>query len=367
MIVHLQGITAGDSKIGDVLIRSARREERAVVTNFVRSEFGERWVPAVTNGFDQDTIPIFIAIDHQIQGFACYDGVRMKTGVFGSMGTALNCREKGIRKRHFVDGWSIREISRRCGIARQTVRKMLEDADVPHYRLTKPRPRPVMERWLPVIEAWLREDELPGVPRKQRHTSARIHERLKEEYPLEFDAAESTVRHWVARLRNKKQEAFIPLTADAGELAEADFGRVVMKLNGKLTELSMFVMRLRYSGVTFAHAFNTEKLEAFLEGHRLAFEWFGGVPGDVRYDNPKTAVTKILAGTLREEHELLSSLRAHYLFDSDFCRPGETHEKGGVEHCVGYVGTAERQLNCHFVIPYIFREQRTVLATKKEP
>jgi transposase len=242
-----------------------------------------------------------------------------------------------IRKRHFVDGWSIREISRRCGVARQTVRKLLLDSEVPHYRLTKPRPRPVMEKWLPVIEAWLREDELPGVPRKQRHTSARIHERLKEEYPMEFDAAESTVRHWVARLRKKHKEAFIPLTADAGELAEADFGKVTVKLNGKLTELSMFVMRLRNSGVIFAHAFKTEKLEAFLEGHRLAFEWFGGVPGDVRYDNPKTAVTKILTGPLREEHELLSSLRAHYLFDSNFCRPGEPNEKGSVENGVGFV------------------------------
>ncbi|MDB5084354.1 MAG: transposase [Bacilli bacterium] len=74
-----------------------------------------------------------------------------------------------------------------------------------------------------------------------------------------------------------------------------------------------------------------------MEGHRLAFEWFGGVPCGVRYDNPKTAVTKILAGPLREEHQLLSSLRAHYLFDSDFCRPGEPHEKGSVENGVGFV------------------------------
>ena len=240
-----------------------------------------------------------------------------------------------IRKRRFVDGWSIREISRSCKISRQTVRKMLAaDADVPQYRLTKPRPRPVMDRWLPVIEAWLRGDEAPGVPKKQRHTSARIHERLKEEYPEEFDAAESTVRHWVARIRDKRQEAYIPLSADAGELAEADFGKVTVKLNGKLTEVSLFVMRMRYSAVIYAHAFHTERLEAFLEGHRFAFEWFGGVPADVRYDNPKTAVTKILAGPMREEHNLLSSLRAHYLFDSDFCRPGEPHEKGNEKRVV---------------------------------
>lgn len=129
----------------------------------------------------------------------------------------------------------------------------------------------------------------------------------------------------------------MPLAADAGELAEADFGHVVIKLGGKETNVHLFVMRMRHSAVIFAHAFSTEKIEAFLEGHRLAFEWFGGVPQDVRYDNPKTAVTKILVGPMRDEHILLSGLRAHYLFDSDFCRPGEPHEKGGVEHGVGFV------------------------------
>ena len=242
-----------------------------------------------------------------------------------------------IRKRHLVDGWSIRKLSRQCDVSRQTVRKMLGDAQMPTYTLAAPRPKPAMERWIPVIERWLEDDEKPGVPLKQRHTAVRIHERLVEEYPGEFGAAESTVRYWVRRLRNKTPEAFVPLAADAGELAEADFGAITIKINRQPTVVHVFVMRMRYSSVLFAHAFSTEKLEAFLEGHRLAFEWLGGVPGGVRYDNPKTAVTKILAGPAREEHQLLSSLRAHYLFDSDFCRPGKPHEKGGVEHGVGYI------------------------------
>ncbi len=242
-----------------------------------------------------------------------------------------------IRKRRFVDGWSIRKISQQCEVSRQTVRKMLSDADIPKYTLNKPRPRPKMERWLPVIERWLEEDKKPGVPAKQHHTSVRIYERLADEYKDEFDAAESTVRHWVSRLKDKSKEAFVPLTADAGELAEADFGSVTIYVGGKRTVVHIFVMRLRMSGVLFAYAFSTERLEAFLEGHRLAFEWFGAVPAGVRYDNPKTAVTKILAGPAREEHTLLSSLRAHYLFDSDYCRSGEPNEKGSVENGVGYV------------------------------
>jgi len=242
-----------------------------------------------------------------------------------------------IRKRHLVDGWSIRRLSKQCDVSRQTVRKLLADAEIPTYSLAAPRPKPAMERWIPVIERWLEDDQKPGVPPKQRHTASRIHERLVDEYPGEFSAAASTVRYWVRRLRNQTPEAFVPLAADAGELAEADFGAMTIKINGQAKVVHVFVMRMRYSHVLFAHAFSTEKLEAFLEGHRLAFEWLGGVPSSVRYDNPKTAVTKILAGPAREEHRLLSSLRGHYLFDSDFCRPGEPHEKGGVENGVGYV------------------------------
>ena len=240
-----------------------------------------------------------------------------------------------IRKKHLVDGWSIRKISKNCNISRQTVRKMLDDAEIPKYKLIKPRSRPAMERWIPVIEAWLREEA--NFPKKQHYVSSRIFERLQEEYGDEFTAAESTVRYWVHKIRNRPQEAYVPLAADAGELAEADFGHVLVKIAGRKTNVNLFVMRMRHSAVIFVHAFSTEKIEAFLEGHRLAFEWFEGVPQSVRYDNPKTAVTKILAGPMREEHTLLSSLRAHYLFDSDFCRPGEPHEKGGVEHGVGFV------------------------------
>ena len=36
-----------------------------------------------------------------------------------------------IRKRCFVDGWSIRKISQQCEVSRQTVRKMLSDAEIP--------------------------------------------------------------------------------------------------------------------------------------------------------------------------------------------------------------------------------------------
>lgn len=89
--------------------------------------------------------------------------------------------------------------------------------------------------------------------------------------------------------------------------------------------------------MVFAWASPTEKLEAFIEGHVRAFRWLEGVPRECVYDNPKTAVVRILKGPERDEHFRFSSLRAHYLFDSQFCGAGQPQEKGSVENVAGYV------------------------------
>jgi hypothetical protein len=79
-----------------------------------------------------------------------------------------------------------------------------------------------------------------------------------------------------------------------------------------------------------------QKQEAFFEGHRRAFRFFGGVPHRLVYDNLKTAVLKVLRGRRREEQQAFVHFRSHYLFESRFCTPGAGHEKGGVENGVGY-------------------------------
>jgi transposase len=238
-----------------------------------------------------------------------------------------------IRKKHLVEGWSIRRISQQLRLARQTVRKALISAEPPRYHLTKPRPCPIMGPYGEIIRTWLAQDV--HAPAKQRHTGKRVYDRLVVEYG--FTGAESSVRRVVARLRPKQPEAFIPLGAAFGQQAQIDWGQAQVCIAGTPVVAHLFCLRLRASGVPFAWAAPMEKLEAFLEGHRRAFEWLGGVPAECVYDNLKTAVLRILAGPEREEQTVFASLRAHYLFDSLFCRPGEGHEKGAVENLVGYV------------------------------
>jgi len=86
-------------------------------------------------------------------------------------------------------------------------------------------------------------------------------------------------------------------------------------------------------------AFPHQRSEAFQEGHRQAFEFFGGVPRTIWYDNAKVAVAAITGGKSRVEQPGFTALKAHYLFEAKFCNPGidGAHEKGLVESLVGYV------------------------------
>lgn len=234
------------------------------------------------------------------------------------------------------DGWSIRELHRRTGWSRQAIRKALAGpAASPRYELSAPRPAPVMGPYLNLVRQWLADDET--APRKQRHTARRIYDRLVDEHG--FTGAEVTVRQAVARLRGARprHEAYVPLEAPFGRIAQADFGTAVVTLASVRTEVALFCLRAKASQVPFVVAYPTERLEAFLAGHVEAFAYFGGVFTELWYDNPKTAVVRILSGPFRDEHERLSALRAHYLFESSFCTPGCGNEKGSVENLVGYV------------------------------
>ena len=237
-----------------------------------------------------------------------------------------------IRKKHFNEGWSIRKISRHLGICRPTIRKALTSAEMPKYSLGKPRPAPVMDAAANIVLTWLEADKT--APPKQRHTARRIYNRLVDEYG--FGGAESTVRRFVAQHKSTG-DVFIPLSCDYGEQAQVDWGQAHVRIAGAPEIAHLFCFKLKKSNMSFAMAFPTEKLEAFLAGHVAAFEWTGGVPASLVYDNPKTAVTKILAGPVREIHKIFSSLRAHYLFESIFCAPAAGNEKGSVENLVGYV------------------------------
>ena len=101
-----------------------------------------------------------------------------------------------IRRQHRDEGASIRELARRHGVHRRTVRQALECA-VPPARKTSERQAPALGEHEAVIRQWLVADQ--QAPPKQRHTARRVWQRLCEERGAQV--AESTVRAFVAKVK----------------------------------------------------------------------------------------------------------------------------------------------------------------------
>lgn len=240
-----------------------------------------------------------------------------------------------IRRAYYIQGKSIRQIRRETGHHRRTIRKALGDGMKPEYQRRKAHPRPVMGPVEAIIDQWLEKDKTQ--PPKQRHTAKRIHERLKEEYG--FGGAESTVRYYVAQRRREMgngNDVFIPLSYAPGQMAQVDFGEGEVIISGQQLTAQIFCLRLCYSKQAFVMALPTQSQEAFFEGHVRAFDFLGGVPRQLVYDNLKAAVNKVLKGQDREEQVSFIAFRSHYLFESRFCNVAQAHEKGLVEGLVGY-------------------------------
>jgi hypothetical protein len=143
------------------------------------------------------------------------------------------------------------------------------------------------------------------------------------------------VREYVAEQALRTREMFLPLSHRPGH-AQADFGEADGYIAGKKVRFHYFCMDLPHSDGCFVKAYPAETAEAFCDGHVAAFEFFGGVPQSILYDNTRLAVAKIVKGGQRLRAQMFAELQSHYLFDDRFGRPGKGNDKGKVEGLVGY-------------------------------
>ena len=231
-----------------------------------------------------------------------------------------------------IEGVSRREAGRRFGIDPRTVSKMLAFSVPPGYRRSHPPVRPKLDAFVGIIDRILEADE--ARPAKQRHTSKRIFERLREEHG--FGGGLTIVKDYVLARRQRQREVFVPLRHDPGH-AQADFGEALAVIGGVERKVHFFAMDLPHSDAGFVQAYPAETAEAFCAGHAAAFAFFGGVPLSILYDNTKLAVARILGDGRRQRTRVFNELQSHYLFTDRFGRPGKGNDKGKVEGLVGLV------------------------------
>ena len=246
-----------------------------------------------------------------------------------------------VRLACHVDGLSQREAASRFGIARETVKKMLRHSEPPGYRRHQLPKRPKLDPFTAIIDRIVADDRT--VHRKQRHTSKRIFERLRDEYG--FTGGYTIVKDYVREQRRGQREMFVPLVHPPGQ-AQADFGEADVVIAGVTLRAHYFILSLPHSDAFFVAAYPAATTEAWLDGHNRAFAFFGGVPQSILYDNDKCLVARILADGTRQRTRSFSGLQSHYLFEDRYGRPGKGNDKGKVEGAVGYV-----RRNCMVPLP----------------
>lgn len=243
-------------------------------------------------------------------------------------------KRERIRRAYYLEKKSVRRIAKEEQCSRETAKKALTDQPTKPYPSPPAKSAPVFQPYQTRVETLLAQND--SLPRKQHYTAHRIFEIIRSEG---YQGCESRIRQVVGQWKraHTTPEVFLPLEFEPGQDAQCDWGEAIASIAGRQQTVHVFVLRLCYSRKAFVMAFPSQNQESFFSGHVQAFSHFGGVPARISYDNLTTAVKFVHEkGRGRRQTRAFVALRSHYLFESHFCTPRQAHEKGGVEHEVGF-------------------------------
>ena len=219
---------------------------------------------------------------------------------------------------------SVSAIARHLGLDRKTVRKALRDDSF----LDKPkRKRPSMlDPYRDEIERLL--EEYPDL------SAVRILEEIRKKG---FKGRITILRDYVRQLKACRQEPYLRLTVPAGMQAQADWGHCgPFRIGGTTRPLYCFALVLSFSRVLHLEFTLTMSMEAFLEAHVKAFEFFRGCSKEILYDNLSSVVLSRLGSSIRYNPRFLD-FAGFYGFRPRACNIKKAREKGRVEMSIKYI------------------------------
>ncbi len=230
-----------------------------------------------------------------------------------------------ILRYHHVEKWLVGTIASQLKVHHSTVKRVLSETGVEKTKiLVQPS---IIDPYLSFILEKLQQ--YPDL------TASRLYNMVVERG---YEGGSDHFRHLISCYRPRKfAEAYLRLRTLPGEQAQVDWAHFGSMTIGKAKRpLMAFVIILSYSRKVFVHFFLNARMENFLRGHELAFNYFRGVARVNLYDNLRSAVLDRQGDTIRFNPTLLS-FAAHYHFEPRPCAPYRGNEKGKVERVIQYI------------------------------
>ena len=234
-----------------------------------------------------------------------------------------------IKRMHFRDGKSVREIARQMGLSRNTVRTWLRAPaqQEPRYRRTAGPGK--LTPFHAALEQALRADGLR--PKKERRTGLALYRQIQGEgYAGGYSRVTDFIRAWRQGSAGAST-AFVPLVFELGEAFQFDWSEEGVVVGGIYYKAQVAHLKLCASRAFWLVAYPGQGHEMLFDAHTRSFAALGGVPRRGIYDNMKTAVDKVHKGKGRTVNPRFAAMCSHYLFDADFCNVASGWEKGQVE------------------------------------
>lgn len=222
-------------------------------------------------------------------------------------------------------GHSLREIARKLGIHRNTVKKYITQKKHPQYNQNRRR-ESILAPYHQMIRDWLDKDD---------YKATWIYDRVKD---LGYTGGYDTVRRFVQDEKEKKSQlAYIRFETEPGYQAQMDWANFkVINSDGTSFFVYLFLLVLGFSRAMFGCFVDQCSFQAFLNCHIQAFHYLGGIPQQIIYDNMRHVVISSKAGRRHFNPEFVD-FSAHYGFTPEACLPYSPWSKGKVERPIDYV------------------------------
>lgn len=148
----------------------------------------------------------------------------------------------------------------------------------------------------------------------------------------------TVLREYIAPKRPlREKRTTTRFETDPGEQLQNDWGELEVEIAGETVRVYFQANVLGYS--RRFHFWCTDSLDAehTYEGLVRSFEYLGGVPEEVLFDNQKCAVLSYPPGGRPQFNERLLDLAGQYGFSPRACRPYRARTKGKTERMVDYI------------------------------